>query len=127
MNEYLDRIWNEARGTYGSVIIDGKDHNGVIYKGVKVVRYDDQSVRVYCTDTDFYEDITDNLSGLPFLDEVDIHLKAKYLRKLDTIAEMIQREMNNHKNHKRFVYLKKMRNEYLNKYNEISTKETTRG
>lgn len=126
MEGYLNRIWKEARHIFRGVNIDGEDHMAVIYRGVKVIKSSSGSIRIYCTDNDFYKDITHFFSGLSFEEEVDLYLKYKYIQKLDKISDMIQREMSRHKNHKRFVYLKKMRNEYLNKYNEINTKETTR-
>ena len=117
-------IWEESRSL--GVSLDTDDHQAVIYKGIKVVNTDGD-IRLYSTETDFYEDITSTFNDETFKGFVNRHLKEKYLKKLDRIENLIKIEMNNYKNHKKFSYLKKRRNEYLKKYNEINTKEITRG
>lgn len=117
----IDRIWAQARDLFTSAIIDGDDFESVIYRGIKLVRYEG-IVRIYSTDSPFYDDITDSfIVDDDFLICVKYHLRAKYLRGLDKVERMITREMNGHKNHKRITYLKTMRETYLNKYNGVNT------
>ena len=118
------KIWEEAKRL--GVSLDTENYQAVIYRGIKVINFDG-FIRIYSTETDFYEDITDTFNDETFKVFVNRNLKNKYLKKLDKIENLIKMEMNNYKNHKKFSYLKKMRNEYLKKYNEINTKEITRG
>jgi len=46
-------IWEQANSIFNAVRID----NAIIYKGVKIVKNDDD-IRIYSTETDFYTDIT---------------------------------------------------------------------
>lgn len=116
----LDNIWNEARSTFGSVNLDTEDQEAVMYKGIKVIKRE-SDIKIFSTETDFYEDITDSFVKDSFAIGVKTYLKDKYLRFLDRIESLIQEEINGSKNHKRFDYLKGLRNEYLNKYNEINS------
>lgn len=120
MKTTLIEVWKQARNKYFSVNLDTKDHQAVIYKGIKVVN-DNGNIRIYSTETDFYEDITDYFNKDSFDIGVKEFLLKKYLIKLNEIEKYIQEELNNSKNHKRFSYLKSMREFYLNKYNEINT------
>lgn len=120
MEKHLDKIWEEASSTFGAVRLYSNDHEAYVYKGVKIVRYNG-IVTLYSTETEFYKSITKYFYGKSFLEGVRSFLSEKYLNKLDSIEKMIQREMNNQKNHKRFKYLKTMRNTYLKKYNEINS------
>jgi len=120
MEKHLDKIWEEASSTFGAVRLYSNDHESYVYKGIKIVRYNG-IVTLYSTETEFYKSITKYFYGKSFLEGVRSFLSEKYLNKLDSIEKMIQREMNNQKNHKRFKYLKTMRNTYLKKYNEINS------
>ena len=120
MEKHLDKIWEEASSTFGAVRLNSKDHESYIYKGVKIVKYNG-IVTLYSTETEFYKVITYYFYGKSFLEGVRSFLTDKYLKKLDTIEKMIQKEMNNQKNYKRFKYLKSRRNTYLKKYNEINS------
>lgn len=120
MKTTLTEVWKQARNKYLSVNLDTDEHQAIVYKGVKVIKTDDD-VRLYCTDTDFYEEITKKFVNKTFDEGVRMHLISKYLKKLKNIESLIQEELNNSKNHKRFSYLKSMREFYLNKYNEINT------
>jgi hypothetical protein len=113
-------IWEQANNMFKSVKID----NAVIYKGVKVVK-DDDGIRVYSTETDFYTDMTYSFVIGTFEESLIAYLKRKYMNKLSVIEDSIQKEINGKRNHKRYNYLKKLRETYLNKYNEINTKEIT--
>lgn len=120
MKTTLEEVWSQARSKHLSANLDTDDHDAVVYRGVKVVR-DVDGIRLYCTDKDFYEEITDKFVGKTFDEGLENHLKFKYINKLNLIEESIQEELNGNKNHKRFSYLKSMRKFYLNKYNEINT------
>lgn len=117
MEEHLLNIWLEASRTFGSVRMDSGSY---IYRGIKFVSRDGVT-RMYCTDSEFYVDITPDFLFTNFENGVKRHLKKKYLKKLDKIERSIKDLINNQKNHKRFDYLKKMRNAYLKKYNEINS------
>lgn len=94
----------------------------VIYKGLKF--YED---KVLCTDKMFYEDVSDWFNNFDQFDEaVRCYLSQKYKKKIDIINNEIKYEVNRHNNHNKIIWLKSERNHYLNKYNEISTQETTR-
>lgn len=116
----LEEIWKQARSKRFGANLDTDDHKAIVYKGVKVINTDGD-IKLYCTDTDFYEDITNKFKSTTFDEGVKQHLKSKYLNKLEYIEKLIQEELNGNKNYKRFDYLKSMRQEYLNKYNEINT------
>lgn len=116
----LQEIWDQARSKHFAVDIDTDKHESVIYKGIKLVK-DESGIKIFSTETDFYKDITDEFVKDSFMIGVNQYLKKKYLRKLDEIEKMVKYEMNNNKNHKRFAYLKAMRETYLNKYNEVNT------
>ena len=94
--------------------------DSVINKGIKTIKTDD-GIRFYSMETDFYEDITDVFLVGSFKDSLNAHLKDKYLRLLNSVEKLIQEEINGRRNHKRYNYLKRMRQNYLNKYNEINT------
>ena len=121
-----EEIWKQARGRIGSVNLDTHHLLAVIYKGIKLTKDDLYGVRIYCTDNDFYTDITDTFIVGDFQTSIDEHLKAKYLSKLDLIERMVKTEINTNKNHKRFNYLKTMRKNYLKKYNEINNRKVKR-
>ena len=94
-----------------------------IYKGL--VFYKD---KVLCTDKEFYQDISDLFYEFSNFDQaVNTYLKNKYKRKLNVIEDSIRNEVNGNNNHNKYKWLKFEREHYLNKYNEISIKETTRG
>lgn len=116
----MNNIWNQAKSKHLSVSMDTEQYQSVFYNGVKVVN-DGNDIKVYSLDKEFYEDITDYFDGNDF----DIGLKEfrreKYLKKLDRIQKLIQEEINGNKNHNRMAYLKTMREQYLNKYNEINS------
>lgn len=117
----MEEIWEQANNMFKSVRID----NAVIYKGIKVVN-DEDGIRVYSTETDFYTDITYSFVIGSFEESLNSFLRRKYMVKLSAIEDSIQEEINGKRNHKRYNYLKKLRETYLNKYNEINTKEVTR-
>jgi len=112
----MDAIWKEALSMKGSVRME----NSVITKGIKTVN-SDEGVRFYSTETDFYEDITDTFLIGGFEYSLNVYLRNKYLKLLDRVERSIQKEIDGRRNHKRYNYLKKMRQTYLNKYNEINT------
>jgi len=116
----LEQIWIQARNKSGSVFIDTKKYESVIYKGIKVVR-GDYGIKIYSTETEFYKDITKEFVMDSFTIGVKEHLKKKYLKTLDRIERAIKKNLNGSKNHKRFSYLKTMRENIINKYNEINT------
>jgi len=118
-------IWNQARSDRRCVNLDTDHFNAVIYKGVKIIN-NRGDVKIYCTDTEFYTEITDNFKSDDFFEGVQIHLREKYLKKMEDIERLIRLELNGNKNHKRFSYLKLMREFYINKYNENNSKEITR-
>jgi len=125
--ERLQRMWAEILGTHTAVDLSTKDYEARIYKGIKVVN-DGEMVKVYSTHTPFYKDITYNfiIHGGSFKDCAHDYIKARYRDRLDEVERKIKMEMNSSKNHKRFSSLKVRRNNLLNKYNEINSKETTR-
>lgn len=116
----MQEIWEQVNNTFKAVRIG----NSVIYKGVKIVKEDD-GIRIYSTDTDFYTDMTYSFVIGSFEESLNAYLKRKYMSKLLVVEDSIQKEINGKRNHKRYTYLKKLRETYLNKYNEINTKETT--
>lgn len=116
----LEQIWIQARSKHGSVSIDTDKHESVIYKGIKVVR-DDSGIKIYSTETEFYRDITKEFVMDSFTIGVKEYLKRKYLRRLDEIERAIKKNLNGSKNHKNFSYLKSMRENIINKYNEINS------
>lgn len=122
----LENIWNEVRDRHIAVDMDTDYYKATIYKGIKFLK-DDTGVYIYCTDTEFYKDITNDFVR----DSLDIgvreHLNKKYLKKLDLIGDAIKRNVNGTKNHRNFTSLKKKREFYLKKYNEINTEKITRG
>lgn len=120
MKEELNKIWEQARDKYMSVHIDFEDSKSVIYKGIKIIKTHDD-IRIYSTETDFYEDITDSFVKDSFDIGLKQYLSDKYLRNLNYVENMIKNEINNNKNHKRFSYLKSMRVNILNRYNEINS------
>ena len=116
----LQELWNQARNKALGVHIDTDKHESVVYKGIKMIK-DENGIKIYSTETEFYKDITEVFVKDSFDIGTKIYLKDKYLRKLDQIEEWIKREVNGSKNHKRFGYLQSMRETFLNKYNEINT------
>ena len=116
----LEHIWIQARSNPGSVFIDTDKYESAIYKGIKVVR-DDSGIKIYSTETEFYKDITKEFVMDSFTIGVKEYLKKKYLRTLDKIERAIKKNLNGNKNHKNFSYLKSMRENIINKYNEINT------
>ena len=122
----LENIWDEVRDRHIAVDMDTDHYKATVYKGIKFVN-DDCDISVWCTDTEFYKDITDSFVGGSLDIGVREHLKKKYLKKLDLIGDAIKRNVNGSKNHRNFTSLKGMREFYLNKYNEINTKKITRG
>lgn len=114
-------IWEQANSIFNAVKLD----NSIIYKGVKIVK-DDQGIRIYSTETDFYTDMTYSFVVGTFEESLENYLKNKYMRKLTAIENSIQKEINGKRNHKRYNYLKKLRETYLTKYNEVNTKKVTR-
>lgn len=97
----------------------------IIYKGIKIERIEN-NVKIYSSNTDFYEDITyDFCIDEDFNTCVNAHLKAKYLTQLDKVERWIRNEMNGSKNHKKISNLKTRRLTIVNKYNEISTEKIT--
>jgi hypothetical protein len=118
-------IWNQARLDRRCVNLDTDHFNAVIYKGVKIIN-NRGDVKIYCTDTEFYTEITDIFKSDDFFEGVQIYLRDKYLKKMEDIERLIRLELNGNKNHKKFSYLKSMREFYINKYNENNFKEITR-
>jgi hypothetical protein len=116
----LEQIWIQARSKAGSVFIDTDKYESSIYRGIKVVK-DESGVRIYSTETEFYKDITDEFVMDSFVIGVNEYLKKKYLRTLDQIERAIKKNLNGSKNHKKFSYLKAMRENIITKYNEINT------
>lgn len=115
----LKRIWLEARGKRFSVNLDTDNYLATIYKGVKLMKRGDK-IRIYSTETDFYKDITDSFVNGSFDNSLNLFLKNKYVRNLEKIENLIRIEISGNKNHKRYDYLKSMRNQILKKYNEIN-------
>ncbi|MGA1740389.1 MAG: hypothetical protein ACO393_05985 [Methylophilaceae bacterium] len=113
-------MWIQARSKPNAVHLDTKDYESVIYKGIKMVK-DERGINVYSTGSDFYTNITSSFVGGSFDECVRHFLKKKYIKTINKIEKAIQNEINGNKNHKKFHYLKTMRENYLNKYNEINT------
>lgn len=116
----LEELWTQARNNPNAVPIDTEKEDSVVYRGVKVIK-NEEGIRIYSTETEFYIDITDDFNTDSFIVGVNDFLIKKYLRKLDSIERAIKLEMNNNKNHKKVSYLKAMRETYLSKYNEVNT------
>lgn len=116
----LEEIWTQARSKHTGVHLDTDDYQSVIYRGIKIVN-SEKGIRIYSTETEFYKDITKRFVKDSFDIGVKEYLKKKYLRKLEDIEKSIQIEMNGSKNHKKFSYLKAMRENIINKYNEVNT------
>jgi hypothetical protein len=116
----INDLWNQARSNKFGVKLDDDSSESVIYKGIKFVK-DENGIRIYSTETDFYKDITKTFYKYDYYRGVNEFLKKKYILFLNRIEASIRNEVNTSKNHKRFQYLQSMRKHYLNKYNEINS------
>tara|TARA_R110002124_G_scaffold71463_2_gene191514 strand:+ start:640 stop:999 length:360 start_codon:yes stop_codon:yes gene_type:complete len=116
----LQEIWVQARTNIKATILDYEDTESVILRGVKILKIEDD-IKIYCTDSEFYKEITDTFLMSSFQDGVYDYLKGKYLRQLKIVEDSIKREMNNQKNHKKFKYLQSKRTNLIEKYNEVNT------
>lgn len=121
----LQEMWVQARNNSRATKLDHEDEQSVIFRGVKISKICDD-IKIYCTDSEFYKDITDTFLMTGFREGVYDYLKYKYLRQLNTVEESIKREMNNQKNHKKFKYLQSKRTNLIEKYNEINSEKITR-
>jgi hypothetical protein len=124
-------MWEQMLKIPSAVNLDARDYQARMYKGIKMINTDG-IIQVYSAETEFYTNITswfasgDEFEGT-FMECVNQYLKDKYIRKLDNVEQSIMNEINSSKNHKRVAALKVRRTNLLNRYNEISTKETAAG
>lgn len=113
----MEHIYKQALITPNSVKIVLDDQESVIFKGIKIIK-NEEGIKIYSTDTDFYTELNDTTLFENFELGVYNFLESKYKRKLDRVGEMIQDEISTRKNHKRVSYLKETRNNLIEKYND---------
>lgn len=121
----LEETWRQAREGINGVHLDDEISESVIFKGIKIMK-ENEDIRIYCTSSDFYTEITDIFGSYGFRDGVYNYLAKKYLYQLENVEDSIKKEMNNQKNHKKFKYLQTKRTNLIEKYNEVNSKKTTR-
>ncbi len=106
-------VWKEALKRGAQL-----DENNVIYKGVKFVKTE-HGIDIYTTETDFYEDMDPYIVDLFHREGFDIaintYLHSKYCRQIERLNFQIMEEVSGRKNNRKYNYLKKLRDQTIEK------------
>lgn len=120
-NHTLENLFIQARMIKNSVYIELTDEKSVIFKGIKIIDNED-GIKIYSTGSEFYDQIYDINNFLVGGFEYGVYtfLETKYKAQLDKIEVGVQSEISSRRNHKKITWLKALRQNLIQKYNETT-------
>lgn len=116
----MNDLFKQARLTPKSVFLETPDEESVFFRGVKIMKTE-EGISLLSLDTEFYSEIRDNEVFLTqgFQKGVYDYLRKKYMKRLAELERIIGDEISNKRNHKKYTYLKKERENIIERYNLI--------